>query len=53
MTQDEKKAKRREYLRLYAIEWRKNHPEKEGEYRRRVWEKKLKQEQDDNNKKEA
>ena len=41
MTEQERREKRREYLRNYAREWRKNNPEKEAEYRERVWKKKL------------
>ena len=53
MTEDEKKVKRKEYMRKYHRAWRKRNPEKEGEYRRRMWEKKLKQEeQEEQNKNE-
>jgi hypothetical protein len=43
--EDEKKEKRKEYMREYYKEWRKKNPQKEGEYRRKVWEKKLAQQE--------
>lgn len=45
MTEDEKKDKRKAYMKEYHRQWRKKNPQKEGEYRRKVWEKKLAQEQ--------
>ena len=40
---DEQKEKRKEYMREYHKQWRKKNPQKEGEYRKKVWEKKLAQ----------
>jgi hypothetical protein len=53
VTEEEKKEKRKQYCREYYKKWRKNNPEKEAEYRRRVWEKKLGIENDNEAKEET